>query len=82
MDDHGGVVSLESLSFNHGCRMAGRQIDEGHMNDRQKAILAEIPRLRRYARSLSRDPDRADDLVQDCLERAFSRIANCAPGPA
>ena len=32
-----------------------------------------IPSLRRYARSLLRDGDRADDLVQDCLERALSR---------
>ena len=32
-----------------------------------------IPSLRRYARALSADRDRADDLVQDCLERALSR---------
>jgi RNA polymerase sigma-70 factor (ECF subfamily) len=32
-----------------------------------------IPSLRRYARALLRDGDRADDLVQDCLERALSR---------
>lgn len=32
-----------------------------------------IPRLRRYARSLLRDSAAADDLVQDCLERAISR---------
>jgi len=29
-----------------------------------------IPALRRYARVLLRDGDEADDLVQDCLERA------------
>lgn len=32
-----------------------------------------IPRLRRYARTLLRDGAAADDLVQDCLERAISR---------
>jgi len=32
-----------------------------------------IPSLRRYARSLLRDPAAADDLVQDCLERVISR---------
>jgi len=32
-----------------------------------------IPALRRYARSLLRDRRDADDLVQDCLERAISR---------
>ena len=32
-----------------------------------------IPALRRYARALTRDADHADDLVQDCLERAIAR---------
>lgn len=32
-----------------------------------------IPALRRYARALLRDRSAADDLVQDCLERAISR---------
>lgn len=36
-------------------------------------IEAAIPALRRYARALLRDADRADDLVQDCLERAVAR---------
>ena len=34
------------------------------------AILHEIPSLRRYARFLARDPDVADDLVQEALTRA------------
>lgn len=32
-----------------------------------------IPALRRYAWALLRDPEAADDLVQDCLERAVGR---------
>jgi RNA polymerase sigma-70 factor (ECF subfamily) len=37
-------------------------------------IEAHIPGLRRFARQLLRgDPERADDLVQDTLERALSR---------
>lgn len=32
-----------------------------------------IPALRRYARALMRERPAADDLVQDCLERAISR---------
>lgn len=32
-----------------------------------------IPALRRYARALLRDVSAADDLVQDCLEKAVSR---------
>ena len=38
------------------------------------AILAEIPRLRRYARAMIGDRASADDLVQDTLERAWSRL--------
>lgn len=41
--------------------------------DRDRRIEREVPALRRYARALLRDPDRADDLVQDCLERALGR---------
>jgi RNA polymerase sigma-70 factor (ECF subfamily) len=36
-------------------------------------IEATVPALRRYARSLTRNADRADDLVQDCLERAIRK---------
>jgi RNA polymerase sigma-70 factor, ECF subfamily len=36
-------------------------------------LEAEIPALRRYAISLVREGDRANDLVQDCVERALSR---------
>jgi RNA polymerase sigma-70 factor (ECF subfamily) len=32
-----------------------------------------IPALRRYARALTRSVDRADDLVQDCIERALRK---------
>jgi RNA polymerase sigma-70 factor (ECF subfamily) len=38
-------------------------------------IVACIPSLRRYARGLAHDPERADDLVQDTLERAWGRFA-------
>ena len=36
-------------------------------------VEAAVPALRRYARALTRDADRADDLVQDCLERAIRK---------
>lgn len=48
--------------------------------DTHAAIVAEIPRLRRYARVLMRDPAMADDLVQDCLERALGRLHLFRPG--
>lgn len=37
----------------------------------EQAVIAEIPRLRRYARGLLRDAEAADDLVQETLLRAF-----------
>jgi RNA polymerase sigma-70 factor (ECF subfamily) len=39
----------------------------------QPDLVAAIPRLRRYARVLTRDPTRADDLVQDTLARAWEK---------
>jgi len=38
-------------------------------------IVACIPSLRRYARGLAHDPECADDLVQDTLERAWKRFS-------
>ena len=46
----------------------------------RSAILAELPRLRRYARALVGDRAAADDLVQDTLERAWSRLAQWRAG--
>jgi RNA polymerase sigma-70 factor (ECF subfamily) len=43
------------------------------VDDLKWAIAREIPHLRRYARTLLRDTDSADDLVQDCLERALRK---------
>lgn len=38
------------------------------------SLVALIPRLRRYARALVGDPASADDLVQDTLERAWTKL--------
>jgi RNA polymerase sigma factor (sigma-70 family) len=43
------------------------------MPDADALLEPLIPALRRYAYALVRDHDRADDLVQDTLERALSR---------
>ncbi|MBT9522546.1 MAG: RNA polymerase sigma factor [Dechloromonas sp.] len=45
-----------------------------------RAIIAELPRLRRYARAMLGDRAAADDLVQDTLERAWSRFAQWRAG--
>jgi RNA polymerase sigma-70 factor (ECF subfamily) len=43
------------------------------MNEFGRLLEKEIPRLRRYARALTRDLPRADDLVQDTLVRAMAK---------
>jgi RNA polymerase sigma-70 factor (ECF subfamily) len=43
------------------------------MQETKWLIAREIPRLRRYALTLTRDPAAADDLVQDTLERAIRK---------
>ena len=43
------------------------------MSDFHSRLEEQIPRLRRYARALTRDANRADDLVQDTLVRALAK---------
>jgi RNA polymerase sigma-70 factor, ECF subfamily len=50
------------------------------MSDYGRLLEAEIPRLRRYARALTRDASRADDLVQSCLVRAVAKEHLWQPG--
>lgn len=50
------------------------------MEDFGLLLEREIPRLRRYARALTRDATRADDLVQSCLVRALAKSHLWQPG--
>ena len=43
-------------------------------------VVEQIPGLRRYAWFLTKEQDKADDLVQTCLERALQRIHQFKPG--
>jgi RNA polymerase sigma-70 factor (ECF subfamily) len=43
-------------------------------------LVAALPRLRRYARVLTGDLNRADDLVQDTLARAWEKRRLWQPG--
>jgi RNA polymerase sigma-70 factor (ECF subfamily) len=45
-----------------------------------RLIEHQIPRLRRYARALTRNRERADDLVQDTLSRALVKEQFWQPG--
>lgn len=46
----------------------------------ENEIVALLPRLRRFARTLSRDAADADDLVQITLERALARLDQWSDG--
>ena len=50
------------------------------MYEFHRLIEHEIPRLRRYARALTRDSSRADDLVQDTLVRGLAKAHLWQPG--
>lgn len=50
------------------------------MSDFHRLVEEQIPRLRRYARALTRQVDRADDLLQDTLLRAISKADLWQPG--
>src|SRR5262245_52048123 len=43
-------------------------------------LVAMLPRLRRFARSLTRNADEADDLVQAALERALRNLGGWTRG--
>jgi hypothetical protein len=47
------------------------------MSDFHNLIEREIPRLRRYARALTRSGDRADDLVQDVFQHPIGTPPQC-----
>jgi len=46
----------------------------------QEQLIALLPRLRRFARTLARNPHDADDLVQLAVERALTRLDQWQPG--
>ena len=58
--------------------LAGDRAAIGHRHNLAAAALhcdiaAILPRLKRYARKLTRDPEDADDLVQDCIACALEK---------
>jgi RNA polymerase sigma-70 factor (ECF subfamily) len=50
------------------------------LSEFHRLIEQQIPKLRRYARALTRNRDRADDLVQDTLGRALAKEQFWQPG--
>lgn len=74
---HGGSAPGESLHVPLTSTVTDGSLKQ---NDplRPEEIEAEIPGLRRFARTLSHDADRAEDLVQDTVVRALERRSSFA----
>lgn len=67
------------------CAMLDLRPAHGHSSRTRQLIdraelIETLPRLRRYARLLTGDRNRADDLVQDAIERALAREATFRDG--
>jgi RNA polymerase sigma-70 factor (ECF subfamily) len=68
-----GPGALPALRIRAGSHGSGLHLEKA-MRDQAASIEPYIPGLRRFANALLRgDRERADDLVQDSLERALSR---------
>jgi RNA polymerase sigma-70 factor, ECF subfamily len=76
-----GLQHKSTLGSSGGLGLAGAGTAEvSSMSDFARLLEVEIPRLRRYARALTRDRVRADDLVQECLVRAIAKQHLWQPG--
>ena len=66
----------------HGVQRNRSEDGGGSVVDRKgrDALLAAVPSLRAFAMSLTGNVDRADDLVQDTIVRAWSHFDHFKPG--
>jgi RNA polymerase sigma-70 factor (ECF subfamily) len=64
-----------SIKRHDPCARGETKVPEFH-----RLIEQQIPRLRRYARALTRNRERADDLVQDTVSRALVKEQFWQPG--
>lgn len=66
------AVTFFKTAIGEDCSARNRVMAvNGKLDEFATALLAHLPRLRRYAIALSRDANLADDLVQECVERAL-----------
>jgi response regulator PhyR-like protein len=78
---HASLRSGKRQSYLPAVRPIGAPFQRGRsMGDFGKLLEEQIPRLRRYARALTRNASVADDLIQECLMRAFTKQHLWQPG--
>ena len=74
------AAASNAFALAAGARLAGRTAMSVEPPLPHPDLLAAIPRLRRYARVLTGDPARADDLVQETLARGWEKRRLWAAG--
>jgi RNA polymerase sigma-70 factor, ECF subfamily len=74
------AAASSAFALAAGARLAGRTAMSVDPPLPHPDLLAAIPRLRRYARVLTGDPARADDLVQETLARGWEKRRLWAAG--
>lgn len=57
-----------------------RRMDARREEDLRRQMVALLPRMRRFARNLTGDRERGDDLVQAACERALERLGQFRDG--
>lgn len=74
------IPSPEIAQMMYSARINCIDVSEGFLSaDLKEDLIALLPRLRRFARSLTRSVSEADDLVQDACLRALSRSSQWDP---
>jgi RNA polymerase sigma-70 factor, ECF subfamily len=73
------LITVEGGTYSGKFDMVGDGKFATHA-DFESAIVSLLPNLRRYALSLCRSPQTADDLVQSTCERAFAAKLSFQPG--
>jgi RNA polymerase sigma-70 factor, ECF subfamily len=81
-DQHQFHVALHGplIGSAHDAVRAGMGSGSNGNSDLREAMVAAIPRLRAFAISLTNDLDAADDLVQETILQAWTRLDEVGPG--
>jgi RNA polymerase sigma-70 factor (ECF subfamily) len=59
-----------------GFAASGAKVTRDHQDSFRATLISHLPKLRRYAIALAGNVSAADDLVQDCAERALKRAGS------
>jgi RNA polymerase sigma-70 factor (ECF subfamily) len=72
-ETHEPAASRKTGAQESGSAASGAKVTRGRQDSFTAALISYLPRLRSYAIALAGNVSVADDLVQDCVERALKR---------